>query len=448
MQDDIRASLDDLAIRWETPKGRELKERVIQDARNNRGNGIAGILEGFMYVSEVPHGKDLRCITLDGQDLSNCQFGKVDLSWASLAETQLTSADLSNSNLKRANLSNANLSLARLDGIDGSRADFSKSNLDGTHLKEAKLTGSVFVEADVRRASFDSANMAKANFRKANVDQANFFNADCNNANFDSGALDRMAERPAKAWGIRWDLDRDVFEKEVGLKAITSRATKKFKGLDILLKASAQAEALTKGEGPGVGKASPDSGMVFGASLRGTKKHAPVEDEPEFKARIGPEAGQAIPDAEPGAPAAHGGDRPPSRRPPPPPGRRPDTRTGVPRPPRPGTRTGVPRPTRRGGPPPTGRREPPPVGGRRNTGRGAPPPTTGRPGGPPPTQRRRHAPPPPPKLPIAPFEEGGPEPSTEWAQAIGQLMQMKDGVTKIVIELGDKSRIVFKKPGG
>jgi len=26
-------------------------------------------------------------------------------------------------------------------------------------------------------------------------------------------------------------------------------------------------------------------------------------------------------------------------------------------------------------------------------------------------------------------------------------MQMKDGVTKIVIELGDKSRIVFKKPG-
>ena len=85
------------------------------------------------------------------------------------------------------------------------------------------------------------------------------------------------------------------------------------------------------------------------------------------------------------------------------------------------------------------------MGGRR-TGRGGPPPTTGRPGGPPPTQRRRQPPPPPPKLPIAPFEEGGPEPTTEWATAIGQLMQMKDGVTKIVIELGDKSRIVFKKP--
>ena len=28
MQDDIRASLDDLAIRWETPKGRELKKQV------------------------------------------------------------------------------------------------------------------------------------------------------------------------------------------------------------------------------------------------------------------------------------------------------------------------------------------------------------------------------------------------------------------------------------
>ena len=48
-------------------------------------------------------------------------------------------------------------------------------------------------------------------------------------------------------------------------------------------------------------------------------------------------------------------------------------------------------------------------------------------------------------MPIAPFDESGPEPAGDWAKAIGQLMQMKSSVTKVVVELGDKSRIIFKK---
>ena len=235
MQDDIRASLDDLAIRWETPKGRELKKLVIADARNNAGRGISGILKDFMYVKEVPHGCDLRCVTLDGEDLSNCIFGKVDMSWASLAGANLSRSDMRKSNLKRANLSKADLSMGRFDNTDCSRGDFTGSTLDGTHFREAKMNGAIFVGATAARASFDSCNLAKANFREADLDQANFNNADCNNANFDSGALDRLAAQPAKAWGLRWDMAKDDFEREVGLKSMTSRATKKFKGLDVLL---------------------------------------------------------------------------------------------------------------------------------------------------------------------------------------------------------------------
>ena len=48
-------------------------------------------------------------------------------------------------------------------------------------------------------------------------------------------------------------------------------------------------------------------------------------------------------------------------------------------------------------------------------------------------------------MPIAPFDGSGPAPVNDWAKAIGQLMQLKNGVTKIVVELGDKSRIIFKK---
>jgi hypothetical protein len=39
----------------------------------------------------------------------------------------------------------------------------------------------------------------------------------------------------------------------------------------------------------------------------------------------------------------------------------------------------------------------------------------------------------------------GPVPATDWAKAIGQLMQLKSSVTKIVVEVGDSSRIIFKK---
>ncbi|MGE0708755.1 MAG: pentapeptide repeat-containing protein [Planctomycetota bacterium] len=470
MQDDIRASLDDLAFRWETPKGRELKEKVIKDARNNGGRGIVDLLKEFIYVREVPHGKDLRCITLDGQDLSDCTFGKVDMSWASLANATMTRCDLREASLKRASLTGANLSLARMDGSDCSRADFSEAVLDGAHFKEAKLTGAVFVQCDARRASFDSANAAKANFQGAQLDQANFFNADCNNTNFDSGALDRLAARPAKAWGVRWDLDRDVFEKEVGLKAITSRATKKFKGLEALLKTSLTPEPEKKEV-----EAGPDpDAMIFGASLRGTKKLEPVEEDPtDFQPRIGPDADpyerptrtHRSTDAHRMPPPSDmgSGER---RRPPPPPARR-DTRSGVRRP------TGA-QPGGPGGPPPsgplpggrptgghpTGRPPsgPPPVGGRRTTARGPvagpPPGAPPRPGppsgairrGPPPSQKLEPPPPPPPPpLPISPFEEEGPEPANDWARAIGQLMQMKDSVSQIVIDLGDKSRIIFKK---
>jgi hypothetical protein len=47
---------------------------------------------------------------------------------------------------------------------------------------------------------------------------------------------------------------------------------------------------------------------------------------------------------------------------------------------------------------------------------------------------------------MAPLDAAAPDPTADWAKAIGQLMQSKSSITKIVIETGDKSRIVFKKP--
>jgi len=505
VQDDVRASLEDLAIRWETPKGRELKAKIVADAKKNRGEGISEILRDFLYVSEVAHGRDLRCITLEGEDLSDAIFGKSDMSWCSLARSSLARADLKSASLKRADLTDADLSLARLDYADCSRADFSRSRLDGTHFKEARATGAVFVESDISRATFDSAQLTKCNFRGAKLEQANFFNADVNNSNFDGAALDKVAARPAKAWGLRFDMEKDEFERQVGLNAITSRTTKRFKQLDALLKLSPGPPAIDRDAARGGGGA-----PVFGAQLRGTQKLRPIADDalpvvnpllqpkseregseeapppawsrsgtrsvqrptvahdPDRVAAAAGEDGQrpttayGPDDAPESEPTPGGGIR---RRPPPPP--RPMTR-------KPGTSSGtmpVPPGTRDQGTPPAGVARP----GARPSGTGpalgsptgpapgsnpagAPrkgPPsgaqttaTTGRPPLPPKAAPPAPAPAPAaPAYPFAPLDPDAAEPGTDWAKAIGQLMQLKSQITKIVVELGDKSRVVFQTPG-
>jgi hypothetical protein len=413
MKDEVRASLEDLAIRWETPRGHELKAQVLADAKSNNGDGIARILKDFMYVSEVPHGRDLRCITLEDADLSDAVLRKVDLSWASLARSNMQRADLRESNLKRSNLSDTNLALARMDGCDCSRGDFSKSVLDGTHFKEAKLTGAVFENAQISRASFDSANLAKSNFHGAELAQANFFNADCNNCNFDSGALEQLATRPAKAWGLRYDLERDEFEKQVGLRAITSRATKRFKGLDVLLKARAVLEAKAPKEiqrgaaNVGTSKGG-DGGLYFGASPLGTRKFRPEEMEGLDTPPLHDRPTKALPE-QPPATGTERHDRP--------------------------TRAQRPTTAQRRPPPP---RKRPPGRARQPTRR------MRRPGSGPAIRPAQPAVPAGPPSPVAPLDPNAPDPSTDWAKAIGTLMQLKGQISKLVVELGDKSVIVYK----
>lgn len=508
MQDDVRASLEDLAIRWETPKGRELKAKIVADAKKNRGEGIADILRDFLYVAEVAHGRDLRCITLEGEDLSDAIFGKADLSWCSLARSTLARADLRNASLKRADLTDADLSLARLDYADCARADFSRSRLDGTHFKEARATGAVFEGSDASRATFDSAQLTKCNFRGAKLEQANFFNADVNNSNFDGAALDKVAARPAKAWGLRFDMEKDEFERQVGLNAITSRTTKRFKQLDALLKLSPGPPAVDRDAG---GKAA--GAPVFGAQLRGTQKLRPVTDDalpvvnPLLQPRSEREGGEEAPpppawqrsgtrsvqrptvahDPDRVAAATGGGDdaqRPTTayapddataeaeptpgggirRRPPPPPRpvtRKPGTSSGTMAVP-PGARAdqatppaGVARPT---GARPSGTG--PALGGPTGPAPGSNPvgaPRKGPPGTPTTTATRpplppkgappaAPTPPPPPAYPFAPLDPDAAEPGSNWPNAIGQLMQLKSQITKIVVELGDKSRVVYQAP--
>jgi hypothetical protein len=46
---------------------------------------------------------------------------------------------------------------------------------------------------------------------------------------------------------------------------------------------------------------------------------------------------------------------------------------------------------------------------------------------------------------MAPLDPSAPDATGDWAKAIGQLMQNKSSITKIVIETGETSRVVYKK---
>ena len=468
-QDDVRASLEDLAIRWETPRGRELKALILRDAKESGGAGISRILKDFIYVAEVPDGRDLRCITLDGEDLGGAVFYKLDMSWASLAGCNLQRADFKEAILKRANLSQADLSLAHLEEADCSRADFSRCNLDGAHFRRAKLTGAVLEDADASRASFESATLTKANFHRAKLDQTNFANADASQGNFDGGALEHAAAKPSKDRDMCLDMEREEFERKVGLHAITSRTTKRFKGLDAIRQAAALLEAAKSGAAGEAGKkkSGPQPVPYFGANVLGTRRFKPGAggaEEPPLAPAV-PVGGEPAPErpAEGFVDEAHAtldDDqlRPTTAYHPTDRVARPDP-AGGPRPQRPTMRTGPP-PTGRTPPLPGTPRRPPPPGSTRPTvpmrRLGGPQrPASGQfrrplpPGAGPPTRAMppmAAAPPPALPLPVAPFDPSAPEATMDWAKAIGQLMQLKGAITKIAIELKDRSQVIYKAP--
>lgn len=314
-----RASLDDLAVRWETPRGREIKDKVIVDVTNNKGRGLERILKEFIYTDEVLNKADLRCITMEDSALADAVIENADLSWSSFKNSDLARASFTNCNLKRASFEKADISLSRFKKCDLSRVDFTDGKLEHTNFQEAKLTGSRFINAYAPRASFQAARMSKCNFLGAFLEQCNFSGADCSNTNFSSGALDVFAAKPDKMGGIRFNDELADFEDDVGVKALTFRSTRKFKGLDVLLRMTATLNKLKvdkdgpvptpknqtpppAAQQPPGGEGAPDDPFQFGAPLRtrnfdrGQVAHSPnpnagypqgnTDEAPQFGANL------------------------------------------------------------------------------------------------------------------------------------------------------------------
>lgn len=343
-----RANLEQLTERWRTQHAREVVVvMVVRDLSKNKGRGLGPVLRTlkFPHVDEVKNARDLRCITLEGEDLQEAGFQSCDASWGSLAESDLRRANFSGANLARVCFAGANLAGAVFEGADCTRADFTRANLAGADFRRARLGGAVFEEAYAARSNFQNAVLKRANFRGANLDDVLLQGANCNLANFSYGGLDHVGSPPSRSEGLVYDLTREAYEKQVGLHGDPTRASGRLKKLRHELRANARDESAA----------------------------AVLKPEP------------LIPDGMV-APA-------PERRP-----KRPTQR--APRPPLPVR--------------PRTRREPRPV----------PAPARADPS-------------------LAALDEDAPQPFFDWARAIGHLTTIRPRVTKIVVELGDRSRLLF-----
>lgn len=189
-------SAEFLRIRWETPRGRKVRAQVLRDLRVGKSAHLAEILHDLRGAEGVPGFFDLRCIRLDGENLSHTRLARADLSGASLAKANLLSADLAETRLVKARLVGATLREADL-----SRADLTDANLTEANLEGATAVSAVFGRARCIGAEFRGAALVGADFRGAMLVRAIFEGADLGGASVEgahvlAGAFARAAQQP------------------------------------------------------------------------------------------------------------------------------------------------------------------------------------------------------------------------------------------------------------
>jgi len=191
-----------LKERWLTPKGKKVRQQIIEHIREINWWRF---LEGFPFVDEVENLKDLRFI-----DLKNINLNK-----ANLASTNLKGANLENANLGEADLRKANLSKVNLE-----KANLLKAILRQSNLWKADLSKADSRKADFSKAYLEEANLCEANLKKADFWRANLYGADLSGAKLNNAELENCCLNKAimsktdltgvKIYGISaWDVKID-----------------------------------------------------------------------------------------------------------------------------------------------------------------------------------------------------------------------------------------------
>jgi len=203
-----------LRDRWLTPKGKEVRQQIIDHMGENNWYKV---LDGFSLTEELSDKRDLRGIDLTKANLSNANLMGVDLTDSKLIEALLVGANLVGSSLERVDLRGANLVNANLMSTNLRGANFVQANLFGASLVTADLRGANLMNADLERADLRGANLRGAKINNANLKNSNLNQADLSSANLTGAKVYGIS-----AWNIKTDklteVENLVISKEPPIK--------------------------------------------------------------------------------------------------------------------------------------------------------------------------------------------------------------------------------------
>jgi len=179
-----------LKERWLTPKGKKVRQQIIDHIREPDWEKY---LKNFDSVDEVTNGKDLRYIELPEVDLSNSYLDNTNFSGANLIKANFKGSNLMEAIFYKANLTEANLSKTSFNKADFKNAILEKANLSKTNLFEdsldkgfdkAYLKGPDYVGADFKYVDFERADLSNANFCNCNLGECYFESANLSATDF------------------------------------------------------------------------------------------------------------------------------------------------------------------------------------------------------------------------------------------------------------------------
>jgi uncharacterized protein YjbI with pentapeptide repeats len=173
-----RKDFERLSARWETPKGKEQHQLIIQVIRNG-GNGIEDIVNGLIYSDESEDQKDLRAFKFNGVSIQSINFDWYDLYFSvfnnlDIVESSFRESMIMNCSFESVAITHCDFSNSFLDFSDFTNVKFIRCNFEN-----ATFAGSIFQNVEL-----ESCNVKNTQFMLTNHDILKFTNTEKGMANF------------------------------------------------------------------------------------------------------------------------------------------------------------------------------------------------------------------------------------------------------------------------
>jgi uncharacterized protein YjbI with pentapeptide repeats len=171
-----------MRTRWQErlPDGGTRREQVLASLRDGplTADGEPRDLRGISLI-----GEDLREVDLSGCNLTGADLSETDLSRSVLARCDLSGATLFKAVLDGSELMGAKLCGAKMQECSAVRAGFGHADLSGAdlfqaNLQGATLTGGVLLGADLRAANLEEARIRETDLREVDFTRARLRGAD------------------------------------------------------------------------------------------------------------------------------------------------------------------------------------------------------------------------------------------------------------------------------